>query len=98
MLQGSFRTGPLQHQVVAGISHQTGLGWDRPYEWNLIGRGNLYQRHAIRHDAVGSRVMTRGDQAVQQAVFASDTVDLGSGWSVLAGWRYNDYETRGRYH
>ncbi len=42
--------------------------------------------------------MTRGDEAVQQAVFASDTVDLGSGWSVLAGWRYNDYETRGRYH
>ncbi|MCU1037373.1 TonB-dependent receptor [Stenotrophomonas maltophilia] len=98
MLQGSFHTGPLQHQVVAGISHQTGLGWDRPYEWSLIGRANLYQRHAIRHDAVGSRVMTRGDETVQQAVFASDTVDLGSGWSVLAGWRYNDYETKGRYH
>ncbi|PSD22216.1 TonB-dependent siderophore receptor, partial [Stenotrophomonas maltophilia] len=98
MLQGSFRTGPLQHQVVAGISHQTGLGWDRPYEWSLIGRANLYQRHDIRHDAVGSRMMTRGDETVQQAVFASDTVDLGSGWSVLAGWRYNDYETKGRYH
>lgn len=98
MLQGSFRTGRLRHQVVAGINHQTGLGWDRPYEWNLIGRANLYRHHAIRHDAVGSRVMTRGDETVQQALFASDTVDLGSGWSVLAGWRYNDYETKGRYH
>ncbi len=98
LVQGSFGTGPLQHQLVAGVSHQTGLGWDRPYEFSLIGRANLYQRHGIRHDAVGSRVMTRGDETVQQAVFVSDTVDLGHGWSVLAGWRYNDFETKGAYH
>lgn len=97
-VQGSFRTGRLAHQLVAGLSHQTGLGWDRPYEWNLIGRANLYQPSPLRHDAVGSRVMSRGDETVQKAVFASDTVDLGGGWSLLAGWRYNDYETKGRYH
>jgi iron complex outermembrane receptor protein len=98
IVQGRFQTGPLSHQVVAGVSHQTGLGWDRPYEWNTIGRGNLYQRPTLRHDAVGSQELTRGSETVQQAVFVSDTVDFGHGWSVLAGARYNDFETKGAYH
>ncbi len=98
MLQGGFQTGPLSHQVVAGVSHQKATGWDRPYEWNLIGRGNLYQRPTIRHDAVGSRVMTRSSETIQQAVFVSDTVDFSHGWSVLAGARYNDFENKGSYH
>ncbi|MEN5427977.1 TonB-dependent receptor [Stenotrophomonas pennii] len=98
LLQGSFQTGPLKHQVVAGVSHQTGLGWDRPYEWSTIGRGNLYQRPTLRHDAVGSRVLSRGSETVQKALFASDTVDVGHGWSVLLGARYNDFENKGSYH
>jgi len=98
LLQGRFETGVLRHQVVIGASHQTSLGWDRPYEWNLIGRGNLYQRPTLRHDAVGSRVMTRGSETVQQALFASDTMELGGGWSVLLGARYNDFENKGSYH
>jgi iron complex outermembrane receptor protein len=98
IVQGRFQTGPLSHQVVAGVSHQTGLGWDRPYEWNTIGRGNLYQRPVLRHDAVGSHELSRGSETVQQAVFVSDTVDVGRGWSVLAGARYNDFENKGSYH
>lgn len=98
LLQGRFQTGPLKHQVVAGASHQTGLGWDRPYEWSTIGRGNLYQRPTLRHDAVGSRVLSRGSETVQKALFASDTVDVGGGWSVLLGARYNDFENKGSYH
>lgn len=98
IVQGRFRTGPLSHQLVAGMSHQTSLGWDRPYEWNTIGRGNLYQRPTLRHDPVGSRVLTRGSETVQQAVFVSDTVALGRDWSVLAGARYNDFHNKGAYH
>ena len=98
LLQGSLTTGPLSHQIVAGASYQTGLGWDRPYEYGNVGTGNLYQRSTLRHDAVGDRTLTRGDETVQQAVFFSDTVDFGAGWSLLAGWRYNDFETKGSYH
>ncbi|KAF1015104.1 MAG: Ferrichrome receptor FcuA [Stenotrophomonas maltophilia] len=98
LLQGQVQTGALRHQLVAGASYQTSQGWDRPNEWSTIGRGNLYQRPLLRHDAVGSRVLTRGSETVQKAVFASDTIDLGHGWSVLAGWRYNDYKTKGSYH
>jgi iron complex outermembrane receptor protein len=98
LVQGRFQTGPLSHQLVAGVSHQTGLGWDRPYEWNTIGRGNLYQRPTLRHDAVGSHELTRGSETIQQAVFLSDTVDFGHGWSLLAGARYNDFENKGSYH
>ncbi len=98
LLQGQFQTGRLRHQVVAGASYQTGLGWDRPYEWNAIGRGNIYQRPTVRHDAVGDQTLSRGSETVQQAVFVSDTVDFGAGWSVLAGARYNDFETKGSYH
>jgi iron complex outermembrane receptor protein len=98
LLQGRFQMGPLKHQVVAGVSHQSGLGWDRPYEWSTIGRGNLYQRPILRHAAVGSRVLSRGSETVQKALFASDTVDIGHGWSVLLGARYNDFENKGSYH
>ncbi len=98
LLEGRFTTGPLSHQLVAGASHQTTLGWDRPYEWNLIGRGNLYQRPSLRHDAVGARQFSRGSETVQQALFLSDTVDFGAGWSALLGARYNDFENKGSYH
>jgi len=98
IVQGRFHTGPLSHQLVAGVSHQTGLGWDRPYEWSTLGRGNLYQRPTLHHDAVGSQVLTRSSETIQQAVFVSDTVDVGRGWSLLAGARYNDFENKGSYH
>jgi len=94
MVQGRLQTGPLQHQIVAGVSHQSGLGWDRPNVYGNVGQGNLYQRSTLRHDAVASRATTRGDETVQQAVFFSDTVDFGRGWSALAGWRYNDFQVK----
>lgn len=98
LLQGTFDTGPLHHQLVAGASRQDGLGWDRPYDWKGIGTGNLYDWQGLSYPARASRVMTRGSETIQKAVFVSDTVEFAPGWSVLAGWRYNDFEQVGSYH
>jgi iron complex outermembrane receptor protein len=105
LLQGKFGTGPLQHQLVAGLSWQRDLGWDRSYNYNPVtdadGDGlilNLYTPQRVRHDSTATKEVTRGAATYQQAVFVSDTVQFAPAWSLLAGWRYNDYEQVGRYH
>ncbi|QNH22989.1 siderophore receptor [Xanthomonas sp. GW] len=98
MLQGNFATGPLRHQLVAGASRQDATGWDRPYVWQTIGRGNLYDWQGMTHYSSASRVMTRSSETLQKALFVSDTIAFAPGWSLLAGWRYNDYEQIGTYH
>ncbi|MDL5367582.1 TonB-dependent receptor [Xanthomonas sp. NCPPB 2654] len=98
MLQGNFATGPLRHQLVAGASRQDATGWDRPYVWQTIGRGNLYDWQGMTHYSNASRAMTRSSETLQKALFVSDTIAFAPGWSLLAGWRYNDYEQVGTYH
>lgn len=105
LLQGKFATGPLQHQLVVGASWQRDLGWDRAYNYNAIRDENgnpvilnLYAPQRISHYSTASKDMTRGDATYQKAVFLSDTVQFAPGWSLLAGWRYNDYEQVGSYH
>ncbi|MET1025413.1 MAG: TonB-dependent receptor [Pseudoxanthomonas sp.] len=105
LLQGKFSTGPLQHQLVAGASWQRDLGWDRSYHYNPITDANgdalilnLYTPQRVRHDSTASKEVTRGSATFQKAVFVSDTVQFAPGWSLLAGWRYNDYEQVGSYH
>ncbi|WDS37970.1 TonB-dependent receptor [Pseudoxanthomonas sp.] len=98
LLQGKFATGPLQHQLVIGASWQRDLGWDRSYNWNTIGTGNLYDWQPISHYSTVPKNVTRGSATFQKAVFLSDTVQFAPGWSLLAGWRYNDYEQVGSYH
>jgi iron complex outermembrane receptor protein len=105
LLQGTFNTGPLQHQLVAGASWQRDLGWDRSYNYNPITDANgdalilnLYTPQRVRHDSTASKEVTRGSATFQKAVFVSDTVQFAPGWSLLAGWRYNDYEQVGSYH
>ncbi|SEL49249.1 iron complex outermembrane recepter protein [Pseudoxanthomonas sp. GM95] len=105
LLQGKFATGWLQHQLVAGASWQRDLGWDRSYNYNPITDANgdavilnLYQPQRVSHDSTASKEVTRGAATFQKAVFVSDTIQFAPGWSLLAGWRYNDYEQVGSYH
>ncbi|HBK47726.1 MAG TPA: TonB-dependent siderophore receptor [Xanthomonadaceae bacterium] len=98
MVQGHFATGALTHLLVAGASRQEETGWSRPSRWQTIGRGNLYDWQGMSYRGSDLGAQTRDGQTVQKAVFLSDTVEFAPGWSLLAGWRYNDYEEVGAYH
>ncbi|WP_442862098.1 TonB-dependent siderophore receptor [Bordetella sp. 02P26C-1] len=93
--EGRFDTGPLKHQVVFGASWQkqkTDLSANSIYQ--LEGTGNLYEPNPNTYYSVGQLSLYRSADITQKAIFASDTVDLTHGWSVLAGLRYTDYEQR----
>lgn len=98
MLQGRFATGTLEHQVVVGASHEQEVGWSRPSRWQAIGRGNLYHWQGLVYRGTALEAQSRDSKTVQKAFFLSDTVEFAPGWSLLAGWRYNDYEEVGAYH
>jgi len=96
MAEGRFATGPLRHHVVLGAS------WEKrknDYSANGVyepkGTGNLHDPNRNVYDSEGSLDLYRAAEITQKAVFASDTLDLGRGWSLLGGLRYTDYEQRG---
>lgn len=93
MLQGNFATGPLDHKVVLGTSWQ---GYDRRSStvslFKSIGNNNLYQPpNKITYDGQLDFPTYKVSYIEQRAVFASDTIDLTHGWSLLGGMRLTEY-------
>lgn len=93
MLQGNFSTGPIGHKVVLGVSRQT---YDRRSATTsltaYLGNNNLYTdpdryTYAGQIDFPTYHV----SDITQRSVFASDTLDLTHGWSLLGGLRLTDY-------
>lgn len=96
MVQGKFATGPLKHQVVIGASWQKQKNdYSSNGVYQLQGTGNLYTQNANTYYSDGSLDLYRAAEITQKALFASDTVDLTGGWSVLGGLRYTNYEQQG---
>lgn len=96
MLEGRFSTGPLKHLVVAGASWQkqkNDYSVDGVYQ--LQGTGNLRTQNTNTYYSQGGLDLYRAAEITQKALFASDTIDLTGGWSVLGGLRYTDYEQVG---
>ena len=95
MVQGKFNTGPLKHQVVLGASWQKQKNdYSANGVYTLVGTGNLFERNTNSYYSEGQLDLYRAAEITQKAVFASDTIDLTGGWSVLGGLRYTDYEQR----
>ncbi|MCO8170956.1 TonB-dependent receptor [Pseudomonas sp. 21LCFQ02] len=95
MLQGEFSTGPIGHKIVLGASWQ---GYDRYSAttslFQVIGTGtnNLY-RDPVKVTYTGRLDFPSYHVSYieQRAIFASDTLDLTHGWSLLAGLRLTEY-------
>ena len=98
ILEGSFHTGALQHQVVVGAGRQS-LSRTLNLTSNLSlfsprTVGNLYQAPPVLVDtnntdrATFYTISTYG----QKSLFASDTIAFSDHWSVLAGARYTEYD------
>ncbi|ALM86244.1 TonB-dependent siderophore receptor [Bordetella sp. N] len=96
MAEGTVRTGPVRHRVVLGAA------WSKQKnDYSVNGTyfagegGNLYEQNRNVYYSDGSLDLYRAAEITQKSVFASDTMDLGGPWSVLAGVRYIDYDQRG---
>lgn len=96
LLEGRFRTGPVEHHVVAGISHQDQQVWAaRKSNWTLSGTGNLYQSTRLDWHPASDGAVYKSSDYRQHAAFVSDTLAFTPRWSLLAGLRYTDYRQRG---
>ncbi len=94
MVEGKFRTGPLSHQLVAGVQLQEQInryttGTDF---YQQLGSGNLYRPYPFVHYSNSAFSEFRDADISQKSMFLSDTVQLTERWSVLAGLRYTNYE------
>jgi len=96
MAEGKFNTGPLKHQVVLGVSWQKQKNdYSSNGVYQLQGTGNLYEQNPNTYYSEGQLDLYRAAEITQKAAFASDTIDLTGGWSILGGLRYTDYEQQG---
>nr|WP_233146017.1 TonB-dependent receptor [Pigmentiphaga sp. NML080357] len=92
MVQGSFATGPLEHQVVVGTSWQKQRNdYSVSGVYALTGTGSLWSQNTNSYYPPGGLDLYRAGQITQKAVFASDTVKLSERWSVLAGVRHTKF-------
>ncbi|MFT3965288.1 MAG: TonB-dependent siderophore receptor [Sphingobium sp.] len=101
-LEGKFRTGPFEHQLIAGISTTTvDFEFDNPTRTTVIGTGNIYQPWTVPSITGKPAALlverppywTRYQTIEQYAGFISDTISWG-GFSALLGLRYTDYTER----
>ncbi|HJU99984.1 MAG TPA: TonB-dependent siderophore receptor [Burkholderiaceae bacterium] len=93
-VEGNAATGALRHQIVAGAMTQeltsvSSVVTPKSY----IGTGNLYAPTLFSVANVNYSGGTYEDgKTTQDALFASDTVQLPAGWSALAGLRYTRFK------
>jgi iron complex outermembrane receptor protein len=90
---GKVKTGPFTHELVLGASwqHQTN-NYSSVSHYFTLGDGNLYQPNPWRYYSGSGLETYRASEITQKALFASDTIQLTSRWSVLAGVRYTNYD------
>ncbi|MEH6758409.1 MAG: TonB-dependent receptor [Parasphingorhabdus sp.] len=95
MVQGGFNTGPVKHDIVAGMSYMANpskFGSD-DYYWGDGIVGNIHERqtfHITNQAAFGLEGGPWQDQ--QRAVFLSDTLHFGEHIQAIVGARYTRYK------
>jgi len=93
--EGKVKTGPFTHQLVFGaaVQHQTNdYGTADGTVIVPLGAGNLYEPNPFRYYSGSGLQKYRASEINQKSLFASDTVQLTSRWSVLAGLRMTNYD------
>ncbi|WP_321924019.1 TonB-dependent siderophore receptor [Paraburkholderia guartelaensis] len=92
MFEGKVKTGPFTHQLVIGgaYQHQTN-NYASNSIYTVLGNGNLYQPNPWRFYSGGGLETYRASDITQASAFVSDTMQITSRWSVLAGLRYTNY-------
>jgi iron complex outermembrane recepter protein len=98
MVQGSFDTGRVSHQVVAGASSLYTREYSGTSNWSTIGSGNINGDYVITNPIPYRSLATDfGSESARTDIFLSDTAEVLPGLSLLAGGRYNTYDQEGGY-
>jgi iron complex outermembrane receptor protein len=96
MLQGTFNTGSLKHELVAGLGLQRST--DKYGNFNYFVEafsGNLYETQSFVSTATPDMSLGPSSNDVRQRyAFVSDTLHFNEHWQAIAGLRYTDYEIR----
>ncbi len=93
--EGKVKTGPFTHQLVFGasIQHQTNdYNNAETTAGGTLGAGNLYVQNPYFFYSGSGLEKYRASEINQKALFLSDTVQITSRWSLLAGLRYTNYD------
>lgn len=93
--EGKVKTGPFTHQLVFGASYQ-----HQTNDYNnaattaggTLGAGNLYVQNPYFFYSGSGLEKYRASEINQKALFLSDTMQITSRWSLLAGLRYTNYD------
>ena len=95
IVQGSVNTGPVRHNIVAGLGLQRSRDrYSNEFYYENDFDGNIYQNQPFQISRTPDFSYGPATTETQRYAFISDTVHLGDHWQVLAGLRYNQYRTR----
>ena len=93
--QGKLRTGPFSHQLVLGTAWMKQFNdYSSNDTYFALGTGNIFNANTNRYDSTIGFKLFRDSDITQQALFASDTIQLTERWSVLAGVRHTSFEQK----
>lgn len=98
MLEGRLRTGAVGHQPVLGAARQEYQAFaDRGPVFSSPGAGNIRLDSALTTGGAetGTHTQYRSSRIVEDALFASDTLNFGDKWSLIAGLRYTRFSQYG---
>lgn len=98
MVDGEWTTGPVDHRLVVGASRQRYMNHaGAPFSGNSnIGSGNIYRDSSLTiTENTNGQWLYRSSVIEQTSAFASDTLNFGDQWSLIAGLRYNRFEQTG---
>lgn len=94
MLQGTFETGPLRHDIVAGAAFIGTKSYaSREFYWSNDFDGNIYQDQDFRVTRdIDFTLEDEPSKEQQRALFLSDTLYLGDHVQAIIGARYTRYK------
>lgn len=96
LAEGEFKTGGLSHSLVVGGSIQRYvLQGNVNQVFRATGTSNLFTGNPVPYTSTMVIDMYRSADITQRALFASDTVTILPGLSLLGGLRWTDYEQHG---
>lgn len=97
MIEGRFDTGPIGHQIVAGVTWQKqAIDASKTQAMLIGGSGNIFHpSRLVWSPSTSDPELYRNAEYLQKAGFISDTMSVGDQWSLLLGGRYTDYKQQG---
>ncbi|MFD1034060.1 TonB-dependent siderophore receptor [Sphingomonas hankookensis] len=96
LVAGKFATGPLNHNLVLGASAQGYTVFGNVNQvFRATGSSNIYTGAPVPYTSTMFVDPYKSAEVEQQALFASDTVEVMPGLSLLAGVRWTQYRQRG---